>query len=125
MEALLLVLELGGPTMFARIGVTRAFNRHVERVFDPSCKDHHWAKRKLAGDASASSRVPIRARELPSFPDVQPIVIGSGLPFFGSAGGKSRLDATRVSETSDLVLMSETIACPIASPIRLCAKRER
>jgi hypothetical protein len=20
----------------------RAFNRHVERVFDPSRKDHHW-----------------------------------------------------------------------------------
>jgi hypothetical protein len=27
MEALLLVVELGGPTMFARIGVMRAFNR--------------------------------------------------------------------------------------------------
>jgi hypothetical protein len=28
MEALLLVAELGGPTMFARIGVMRAINRH-------------------------------------------------------------------------------------------------
>jgi hypothetical protein len=27
MEALLLVAELGGPTMFARIGVMRALNR--------------------------------------------------------------------------------------------------
>jgi hypothetical protein len=34
--ALLLVAELGGRTMFARIGVMRALNRHVERVFDPS-----------------------------------------------------------------------------------------
>jgi hypothetical protein len=35
MEALLLVAELGGPTMFARIGVMRALARHVERVFNP------------------------------------------------------------------------------------------
>jgi cob(I)alamin adenosyltransferase len=50
MEALLLVVTLGGPTMFARIGVMRALNRHVERVFDPSRKDHHWGRRKLARD---------------------------------------------------------------------------
>jgi hypothetical protein len=36
MEALILVAENGGPTMFARIGVMRALNRHVERVFNPS-----------------------------------------------------------------------------------------
>ena len=50
MEALLLVAESGGPTMFARIGVMRALNRHVERVFNPDRKDHHWGKRKLARD---------------------------------------------------------------------------
>jgi hypothetical protein len=50
MEALILVATLGGPTMFARIGVMRALNRHVERVFDPSRKDHHWGHRKLARD---------------------------------------------------------------------------
>jgi hypothetical protein len=32
MEALILVATLGGPTMFARVGVVRALNRHVERV---------------------------------------------------------------------------------------------
>ena len=48
MEALMLVVTLGGPTMFARIGVMRALNRHVERVFDWSRKDHHWGRRKLA-----------------------------------------------------------------------------
>ena len=42
MEALILVATSGGPTMFARIGIMRALNRHVERVFDPSRKDHHW-----------------------------------------------------------------------------------
>ena len=31
-EALMLVADRGGPTMFARIGVMRALNRHVERV---------------------------------------------------------------------------------------------
>jgi hypothetical protein len=49
MEALMLV-TLGGPTMFARIGVMRALNRYVERVFDSSRKDHHWGRRKLARD---------------------------------------------------------------------------
>ena len=39
MEALMLVMTRGGPTMFARIGVMRALNRHVERVFDSSRKD--------------------------------------------------------------------------------------
>jgi hypothetical protein len=47
-EALILVATSGGPTMFARIGVMRALNRHVERGFNPSRKDPHWDRRKLA-----------------------------------------------------------------------------
>jgi hypothetical protein len=35
----LLVATLGGPT-----------NRHVERVFDPSRKEKHWGRHKLARD---------------------------------------------------------------------------
>jgi hypothetical protein len=50
MEALILVAEHNGPTMFARIGVMRALNRHVERVFDRSRKESHWGKRELARD---------------------------------------------------------------------------
>jgi hypothetical protein len=50
MESLLLVVELGGPTMFARIGVMRALNRKIERVFNPNRKDHHWGRRKLVRD---------------------------------------------------------------------------
>jgi hypothetical protein len=50
MEALILVATSGGPTMFARIGVMRALNRHVERVFNPDRKDHHRGRRKLARD---------------------------------------------------------------------------
>jgi len=50
MEALLLVAENSGPPIFARIGVMRALDRHVERVFDPSRKDKQWAPRKLARD---------------------------------------------------------------------------
>ena len=49
-EALLLVVELSGPTMMARIGMLRALNRHVERVFNPSRKDTQWGKRKLKRD---------------------------------------------------------------------------
>ena len=36
--------------MHARIGMLRALNRNVERVFNPDRKDTHWAKRKLARD---------------------------------------------------------------------------
>jgi hypothetical protein len=35
-EALLMAAENRGPLMHARIGMLRALNRHVERVFDPS-----------------------------------------------------------------------------------------
>jgi hypothetical protein len=37
-EALLLVVELSGPTMMARIGLLRALNRNVQREFDTSRK---------------------------------------------------------------------------------------
>jgi hypothetical protein len=50
MEALILVVTSGGPTMFARIGIMRALNRHVERIFNPDRKDHHWGRRKLVRD---------------------------------------------------------------------------
>jgi hypothetical protein len=50
METLILVATHGGPTMFARIAMMRALNRHVERVFYPSRKVTHWGKRKLKRD---------------------------------------------------------------------------
>jgi hypothetical protein len=50
MEVLILVATSGGPTMFARIGVMRALNRRVERVFNPDRKETNWGKRKLARD---------------------------------------------------------------------------
>jgi hypothetical protein len=43
-EALLLVVELNGPTMMARIGIMRALNRGYVREFDSS------RKRKLKRD---------------------------------------------------------------------------
>jgi lauroyl/myristoyl acyltransferase len=36
--------------MLARIGIMRALNRLVERVFNHDPKDHHWGKRKLKRD---------------------------------------------------------------------------
>jgi hypothetical protein len=48
MQSLLLVAEQNGPTMFARIGVMRALNRHV--VFRTDRKETHWGKRKLKRD---------------------------------------------------------------------------
>ena len=50
MEALLLVVEHGGPTMFARIGIMRALNRNVVRGFNSSRKDTPWGQRKLKRD---------------------------------------------------------------------------
>jgi hypothetical protein len=50
MEALLLVAERDGPTMFARIGIMRALNRNVVREFNSSRKDTHWGQRKLKRD---------------------------------------------------------------------------
>ena len=50
MEALLLVVMLGGPTMFARIGVLQALNRNVVREFNPVRKEPHWGKRRLKRD---------------------------------------------------------------------------
>jgi len=50
MKALGLVVDTDGPTMFARIGIMRALNRHVERVYNPDGKGHRWGKQKLARD---------------------------------------------------------------------------
>jgi hypothetical protein len=50
MQALLLVADHDGSSMFARIGVMKALNRHVERVFNPDRKDSHWGQRKLKRD---------------------------------------------------------------------------
>jgi hypothetical protein len=50
MEALILVATLGGPTMFARIGVMRALNRGHVRTFDSTRKETRWGKRKLKRD---------------------------------------------------------------------------
>jgi hypothetical protein len=36
--------------MHARIGMLRALNRHVERVFNPDRKEKHWGRRKLKRD---------------------------------------------------------------------------
>jgi hypothetical protein len=49
MEALLLAVR-GAPTMLARIGIMQALHRHEVREFNPSRKDPHWGRRKLARD---------------------------------------------------------------------------
>jgi hypothetical protein len=49
-EALIMAAEDRGPMMHSRIGVLRALNRHVERVFNPDLKEKHWGKRKPKRD---------------------------------------------------------------------------
>jgi hypothetical protein len=50
MQALILVAEHDGPTIFARIGVMKALNRGHVREFNPSRKEPHWGRGKLARD---------------------------------------------------------------------------
>jgi hypothetical protein len=50
MEALILVATQGGHTRLARIGVMRALNRHVERVFQSRSQRPSLGKRKLKRD---------------------------------------------------------------------------
>jgi hypothetical protein len=65
-------MEANGSVMFARIGVTRGLNRHVERVFDPSRKATHWSRRKLKRDqrpiGNVFSALPQWALFLPKSP---------------------------------------------------------
>jgi hypothetical protein len=39
-----------GVRVDARVGMLRAMNHGVERVFNPDRKDTHWGKRKLKRD---------------------------------------------------------------------------
>jgi hypothetical protein len=43
-------VDMPAIPMLARIGVMKALNRHVERVFNPDRKEVHWGKRKLKRD---------------------------------------------------------------------------
>jgi hypothetical protein len=60
MEALILVATQGGPTMFARIGIMRALNRHVVREFNPDRKDHHGG----TSEAGARSVLEVASQQL-------------------------------------------------------------
>jgi hypothetical protein len=48
----LMLVSRSRPTMMARIGIMKALNHHVERVFNRDHKDIHWGKRKSKGDRS-------------------------------------------------------------------------
>ena len=65
-EALLLVVELNGPTMMARIGMLRALNRNVERTFNSSRKDTHWESASSRG--TNEDRLDLRRYQVPSWP---------------------------------------------------------
>jgi hypothetical protein len=41
-EALIMAAEGRGPLLHARVGMLRALNRGVERVFNPDRKETHW-----------------------------------------------------------------------------------
>jgi hypothetical protein len=49
-EALILAAEDRGPLLHARVGMLRAMNHGVERVFRSDRKETPWGKRKLKRD---------------------------------------------------------------------------
>ena len=49
-EVLIMAAENRGPLLHARIGMLRALNRNMERVFNSSRKDTQWGTRKLKRD---------------------------------------------------------------------------
>jgi hypothetical protein len=49
-EVLIMAAENRGPLLHARIGMLRALNRNVERMFSQSRKETQWGKRKLKRD---------------------------------------------------------------------------
>ncbi len=55
-EALLMAAEDRGPLMHARIGMLRALNRNVVRVFNPDRKDKHWGEAQ-AGEGPMTPRI--------------------------------------------------------------------
>ncbi|WP_247447703.1 hypothetical protein [Bradyrhizobium sp. 197] len=50
MEALILVAEGGGPTIFARIGIMRALNRHTFPILTRRERSRIGGRRKLKRD---------------------------------------------------------------------------
>jgi hypothetical protein len=87
---MLLVVEHNGPTMMARIGIMRALNRHVERVFNPARKDPSWGRRKLARDRCG--------------------VFSSRAPTVSATGPSAVGDAHRIVRTSRLIEKSQANA---------------
>jgi hypothetical protein len=49
-EALIMAAEGKAPLLHARVGMLRALNHGVERVFNTDRKETHWGKRKLKRD---------------------------------------------------------------------------
>lgn len=49
-SVVLMAAEGRGPLLHARVGILRALNRHVERVFNLDRKETRWGRRKVARD---------------------------------------------------------------------------
>jgi hypothetical protein len=47
-EALIMAAEGRGPLLHARVGILRAMNHGVERVFRPDRQETHWGKEAKA-----------------------------------------------------------------------------
>jgi hypothetical protein len=55
-EALIMAAEGRGPLMQARVGVLRALNRNVERVFNPDRKETEIEERSVTECATCTGR---------------------------------------------------------------------
>ena len=48
MHCLIEAADFGGPVAFARLGVSQALHRHVEKVYDATRKQPNWRKPRRA-----------------------------------------------------------------------------
>jgi len=98
----------------ARIGIMRALDRHVERVFNPSRKDNHWRGRKLARGlvtAGGPNEEP-RNHKRDDFRRLR-------RPDFGGTGVNVRSIARRRGSDRSRGLPGHVFGTPISSPPRL------
>jgi hypothetical protein len=95
MEALLLVVKHGGPTMFARIGIMRALNRHRVPELNPKGKKPYWGRRKLKRTNDRGRKLSRRTLRLEHAARLK--MFAGGILLVALRGWQERLAATALA----------------------------
>jgi hypothetical protein len=82
------------------MGMQQALNRHAERVFDPSRKDHHWGRRKF-GERPMTDKLNITASILTASPGLSAWYLNARIvptaPAGRQTGSRRRIGSIRRS----------------------------